>query len=554
MNSILKERACNGQNATQNGSYYQEDEANRKKFKSSANDLSPIENPNKTSKSNSASFISVSNYSTPIVPSVNETPKDLPTLSLENLHSKKRKKSDDEDSYCYLKSEINTLLTCPMCKNLFNQTDKLPKQICEKLTACSKCVKNKNKIECLLCCKIHLQSDKGFQTNFTILSLISLKPTKINNEEIVLKTKNDKSFRDLNSSIELISNRNSKLKLKLDNFSEECKKLKSKAELAQAKSTLEKIKEIYENLIEKSKELDNIFEQEENGFETIEILDIKTNDDLIEINDKKEEFSIVSLDFSKISHRDAFYPITKRNFFMVQSEPNNESVDYTLSVIDQKMNTLNQKNVKQIQIESFKIMFDPIYLNIILNTAQKQLISIFEYGTKFHNLKCVGHSKKILFINSEEIFVFSDTKSIITILDHNFTKKENFGQNTNENEAYYLPKNGFEIIFSNKQVILIKDVKKKMLRALDKQSGEYSKQSFYQDSNLYLNKVIVDKYNRVVLLDKTCQKLMFLDLNLIEIKKVNISVELNFDNWYLTNENELAFSYYSKSLIKFIKL
>ncbi|CAF1067364.1 unnamed protein product [Brachionus calyciflorus] len=104
MNSNLKEKTLNGENSTQND-YYQ--------------DITKKMSPN------SESFdITVLKYSTPIANQlVNETQKDSPTFSLENLHSKKIKISDGEDIYCYLKSEINTLFTSPcQCKiNAINE-------------------------------------------------------------------------------------------------------------------------------------------------------------------------------------------------------------------------------------------------------------------------------------------------------------------------------------------------------------------------------------------------------------------------------------------------
>lgn len=409
--------------------------------------------------------------------------------------------------------------------------------MCDRLTVCLECTRS-TEIKCKFCGKVHSETDR---TNSTILALITIKPTKINSDELVIKSKSQKCINEAISLSDSIRKLNSSLKSKLENFCTDIQTLKNNNDLKQIFNEVSKIKFTLGSVYESLSKIDTVCLNK----------DIIIESPAVPVNDNVPTVTVY-FDFDSIPDKKWFYPINKKNFFFIEIESKKECIDNKLKIINNKQELINQKNIKNFLLNSTMVSFDSKNLVAILNSDERQIICLYELTGSFQNLKFVNAEKKIIYVNQNEIMIYVEKKKCITVLDHEFNKKSVFGQLDNEKAEYYLPKTGFEVVFANQDIILIRDLKKNCLRVMERNSGKYVHSYFIE--SVYVDKIFVDKMNRLVLVHKTYDTIDFFDLTLKQMKRINLELGSEINECYLTHDNHLAFVNFDKCFIIFVKL
>lgn len=409
--------------------------------------------------------------------------------------------------------------------------------ICDQLTICLDCTKNKTKINCKLCDRYHEVSDR---TNSTILAIITVKPTKMNNEELVIQSKSQKMINEVISLSDSVAKVNYMLREKLDKLCNEVKNMKNKSDLKRTYDNVKRIEQTLSSLKDNFSQLEPVLSIDNSRKENIE--------NFIE----NIQMITVYFDFDSLQDRKWFHPINKKIFFCIESELKQDLVDIKLKIINNKQELINQKMVKNFSLNSTMVSFDSKNLSLILNSDGRQIICYYEISGTFSNFKFLNAEKRIIHVNQDEIMIYVEKKKCITVVDHEFNKKAMFGQMEDKKGDFYLPETGFEIVFANQEKIVIRDLEKNCLRLMVRSNGKYVG-SFFLNS-IYRDKIFVEKMNMLVMVHQNFDKVDFLDLNLQLVRRIDLKFESEINECYLAFDNHLAFVNFEKCFIMFVKL
>lgn len=475
----------------------------------------------------------------------------------------KLKFKESELNYLF-PNEIKNLLKCTLCHTIFNNSQNIPLIICPKLTACSNCVELKLKFEeCPKCHLKHIKPENGYVPNQTILEIIRLKPVEINEKilsrNMLLDQQIKNQSNELKHEIKQIKNTNECILSNLNKFLDKIENCEQDKQ--SILDFLLRLRNSTSSFIEIASQVSKIvyseLEKYQYGNKDESIIEEIQSGPQFQAVDQKIDFNYLPQTLKAYKTNELFYPISRLLNFSVLIEDN----IFKLSILSQNLKIKNQDILKINQFELINSScFDQKYFIFLLKDLEDKSTSIgfYEYRNQFHKIRKISGKYKVLYANSCEIFLIkpraNEEFSFVTICDLELKKKGLFGKSTNENEKIYLKKENFSILYADKRKIYTKEKINEaiLVRVYARENGNCLNK-FYFDSS-YLDQVLVDKEGRIVMVNKGSKKVKIFQENGLVFKEIDIHFAFDFERFVLTMENEIAFVYFSKNLVKFLKI
>lgn len=191
---------------------------------------------------------------------------------------------------------------------------------------------------------------------------------------------------------------------------------------------------------------------------------------------------------------------------------------------------------------------------------------LVKFDVKFNNPKTLESNRELIFINSDEIFLYSNklNNKQIKVLDHDLKPVKSFGQSLNESMPFYLLKNKtFQIIGCSKNILAIKYDLENNLKIFSRNDGKIiSEIRLDIDSDLndddFKNMTLKFENSsnfKIIIADKAKMKLIILNgSDGLLMKQIDLDVKSNFDRFSLTSDDLIAFYYEKNNLIQFLKI
>jgi hypothetical protein len=281
-----------------------------------------------------------------------------------------------------------------------------------------------------------------------------------------------------------------------------------------------------------------------------------------------QEFEIsnlvrINLDFKNeiLVNKKSIYSIDQNRIFYCLKEKEHVSIrviEPVKHVIIDELKASKDCYLKYVIIASFNCFF--AYFQDLKECF------LVKFDVKFNNPKTLESKRELIFINSDEVMLYSNklNNKQIKVLDHDLKPVKSFGQSLNESMPFYLLKNKtFQIIGCSKNILAIKYDLEKNLKIFSRNDGKIINEIKLDiDSDLndddFKNMTLKFENSsnfKIIIAAKAKMKLIILDgSDGLLMKQIDLDVKSNFDRFSLTSDDLIAFYYEKNNLIQFLKI